>query len=68
MIRKTQSPIPKWQFVVFGLSEIFDGVVTVLSLGMLSSGLSMKTISYFTRKHFKSKGKTNDRTKISNDS
>ena len=35
MISKTQSPIPKWQFVVFGLAEIFDGMVTVFSLGML---------------------------------
>ena len=57
MINKTQSPIPKWQFMLFGLSEIFDGLVTVLSLGMLSSSLSMRTISYFTIKHFKSKGK-----------
>jgi len=57
MINRTQSPIPKWQFVVFGLSEIFDGLVTVLSLGMLSSRLSITTISYFTKKHFKSKGK-----------
>lgn len=57
MINKTQSPIPKWQFVLFGLSEIFDGLVTVLSLGMLSSSLAMRTISYFTVKHFKSKGK-----------
>jgi hypothetical protein len=58
MIRKTLSPIPKWQFMLFGLSEIFDGLVTVLSLGMLSSRLSMTTISYFTKKHFKSKGKS----------
>jgi hypothetical protein len=57
MIDKTRSPIPKWQFMLFGLSEIFDGLVAVLSLGMLSSGLAMKTISYFTIKHFKSKGK-----------
>lgn len=57
MIRKTSSPIPKWQFMLFGLSEIFDGLVAVLSLGMLSSGLAMKTISYFTIKYFKSKGK-----------
>jgi hypothetical protein len=57
MIRKTSSPIPKWQFMLFGLSEIFDGLVAVFSLGVLSTGLSMKTISYFTIKHFKSKGK-----------
>lgn len=57
MIDKTRSPIPKWQFMIFGLSEIFDGLVAVLSLGMLSSGLAMKTISYFTIKYFKSKGK-----------
>jgi hypothetical protein len=43
--------------MIFGLSEIFDGLVIVLSLGMLSSRLSMKAISYFTIKHFKSKGK-----------
>lgn len=57
MIYKSRSLLPKYQLVLFGLSEIFDGLVTVLSLGMLSSGLSMKTISYFTIKHFKSKGK-----------
>jgi hypothetical protein len=57
MIYKSKSLLPKYQLVLFGLSEIFDGLVTVLSLGMLSSGLSMKTISSFTRKYLQRRNK-----------
>lgn len=55
MIEISRNNLPKWQLVLFGLSEVFDGLVTVVSFGYLCSNLSMKTISYFTLKHFKEK-------------
>ena len=53
MIQVSKSKLPSWQLMIFGLSEILDGLVTVISLGYLGSNLSMRTISYFTRKSFK---------------
>jgi hypothetical protein len=57
MIRKSISALPKYQLILFGVSEIFDGFVTVLSLGMLTSHLSMRVISNFTRKHHQRRNK-----------
>jgi hypothetical protein len=57
MIHKSLSALPKYQLILFGLSEIFDGFVTVLSLGLLTSHLSMRVISNFTRKHHQRRNK-----------
>ena len=60
MIHKSISALPKYQLILFGLSEIFDGFVKVLSLGMLTSHLSLKVMTNFTRKRYQRR--TNDRT------
>lgn len=50
MVNRNINNLPRWQNVVFGLSEILDGLVSVLTLGQFCSSFSMSTISYFTRK------------------
>lgn len=53
MIQVSKSKLPNWQLMLFGLSEVVDGLITTFSLGFLSSNLSMTAISYFTKKSFK---------------
>ncbi len=60
MLRKSGSRLRKYELMLIGLCEVFDGLIMFLSFGTIYSNLSMASTSYFTKLYFKRK--TNDRT------
>lgn len=51
MLIKSGSNLPKYELVLFGLTKIFDGCVAVMSLGNVSSSLSVKKQLKLMRKY-----------------